>query len=104
MLDPFEDVLEGLHIGEGIETCMAARELGLRPTWALGSSSVIPNFPIIPNVEILTLLQENDERGASQRACEACARRWYDAGREAIILTPNHGSDLNDVLKIGRSS
>ena len=36
-LDAGEDVLGGLHIGEGVETCMAARMLGLRPAWALGS-------------------------------------------------------------------
>jgi hypothetical protein len=37
MLDAFDIVLEGLHIGEGVETCMAARRLGLRPCWALGA-------------------------------------------------------------------
>ena len=36
MLDAFDEVLEGLHIGEGVETCTAARRLGLRPAWALG--------------------------------------------------------------------
>ena len=43
MLDPFDAVIEGLHIGEGVETCMTARErrnfkptpfqsIGTRPT------------------------------------------------------------------------
>jgi putative DNA primase/helicase len=35
MLDPIEG--DELAIGEGIETCMAARMLSIRPTWALGS-------------------------------------------------------------------
>jgi putative DNA primase/helicase len=35
-LDPDEEVLGGLHLGEGVETCMAARQIGLRPTWTLG--------------------------------------------------------------------
>jgi hypothetical protein len=39
ILDANENVLRGLHIGEGIETCLAARQIGLRPTWALGSCS-----------------------------------------------------------------
>jgi hypothetical protein len=40
-LDPDDAVLKGLHVGEGVETCMAARQLGLRPTWALGSAGAI---------------------------------------------------------------
>ena len=46
-LDADEDVLGGLHIGEGIETCMAARMLGLRPAWALGSAGEIAKFPVL---------------------------------------------------------
>lgn len=40
-LDTDENVLGGLHIGEGVETCMAARQLGLKPTWGLGSKGAI---------------------------------------------------------------
>ena len=29
---------EALAIGEGVETAMAARQLGLRPVWAVGSA------------------------------------------------------------------
>ena len=36
MLDPFDAVNAGLCVGEGVETCAAARQLGLRPAWALG--------------------------------------------------------------------
>jgi putative DNA primase/helicase len=35
-LDLDDAVLGGLQIGEGVETCLAARQLGLRPAWALG--------------------------------------------------------------------
>ena len=35
----------GLVIGEGIETCVAARQLGLGTTWALGSVGAISFFP-----------------------------------------------------------
>jgi len=38
MLDAFEDVLEGLHIGEGVETAMTARQrFDMRPAWALAA-------------------------------------------------------------------
>src|SRR3954453_2474967 len=37
-LDPDEDVTSGLVIGEGLETTLSARQVGLRPAWALGSA------------------------------------------------------------------
>ena len=67
------NVALGLHIGEGVETCMSARQLGLKPTWALGDAGQIPKFPVLSGVEAITLISENDDNGASQRACEACA-------------------------------
>jgi hypothetical protein len=97
MLDAFEDVLEGLHIGEGVETCMAARRLGLRPAWAIGSAHAVAAFPVLDGVECLTLLWENDD--ASERACEACAARWHAAGREVFINQPTSGKDLNDAIR-----
>jgi hypothetical protein len=42
MLDPIGDTLS---IGEGVETCMAARQLGYRPAWAPGSVGAIAKFP-----------------------------------------------------------
>ena len=98
MLDPLEDVLEGLHIGEGAETVMAARQLGLRPGWSLGSKNGIAAFPVLNGVNSLTLLEENDG-GKSAAACEACALRWHAAGREVIINRSAVGKDLNDALK-----
>ena len=97
MLDAFGEVLEGLHIGEGVETCMAARQLGLRPCWALGSAPAVAAFPVLNGVECLTLLQENDD--ASERVCEACAMRWLTAGREVILNEPIGGKDLNDAIR-----
>lgn len=97
MLDPFDEVPMGLHIGEGVETCMAARQLGLRPCWALGSAPAIAAFPVLGGVECLTLLRENDD--ASERACEACAARWHAAGREVFINQPTIGKDINDAIR-----
>jgi hypothetical protein len=47
-----------LVIGEGAETCLAARKMGFRPVWALGSVGAIGRFPIIPGVTQLTILGE----------------------------------------------
>jgi hypothetical protein len=98
-LDPDDSVAGGLFVGEGVETCLSARQLGLRPVWALGSAGAISGFPVLSGVECLTLLQENDANGASQRVCEACAVRWHASGREVIINTSNTGNDLNDALR-----
>jgi hypothetical protein len=97
MLDAFEDVCEGLHAGEGVETGMAARRLGLRPCWALGSAPAVAAFPVIDGLKCLTLLRELDD--ASERACEACAARWHAAGREVFINQPTIGKDLNDAIQ-----
>ena len=51
MLDAFENVLEGLHIGAGVETCMTGRQLGFTPGWALGSDFAITNFPVLAGIE-----------------------------------------------------
>ena len=99
MLDGLDIVL---HVGEGVETCMAARQLGLRPTWALGSAGAVAAFPVLGGVDRLNLLQENDD--ASERACEACAARWYAAGREVFFKQPKRGKDVNDALMLMGSS
>jgi hypothetical protein len=96
-LDADEDVLGGLHIGEGIETCMAARMLGLKPTWALGSADAIRAFPVLSGIECLSLLRERDD--ANARAADACADRWLEAGREVFDVNPIAGNDINDSIK-----
>jgi putative DNA primase/helicase len=96
-LDADDAVLGGLHVSEGIETAQAARQLGLRPTWALGSAGAITSFPILSGVEALTLLAENDE--ASAHAAERCAARWHAAGREVLVNRSLVGKDLADFFK-----
>ena len=94
-LDADETVLGGLHIGEGVETCMAARQLGLRPTWTLGSKGAIGVFPVLSGVECLTILAEPDAEGE----IEACAARWHAAGRGVLINRAIGCKDLNDAIR-----
>lgn len=93
-LDADDAVLSGLHVGEGVETCMAARQLGLNPCWALGSKGAIASFPLIAGVEALTILAEPD----AAKETETCASRWHAAGREVFLLDAVDGKDANDVL------
>ncbi|HXZ16295.1 MAG TPA: toprim domain-containing protein [Roseiarcus sp.] len=76
---------------------LAARALGLRPTWALGSAGAIAAFPVLNGVAALSLLREHDE--ANARAAEAVAARWQAAGREVFDVRPNKGKDINDAIR-----
>jgi putative DNA primase/helicase len=89
-----------LAIGEGIETCMAARQLGIRPCWALGSVGAISFFPLLRGVKRLMILGETGK--ASRDAIRLCVPRWRDAGRQVRVTMPEIGSDLNDELMAGR--
>jgi putative DNA primase/helicase len=99
-----EDVTEGLAIGEGTESVLAAMRLGFRPAWALGGTSGVKSFPILSGIEALTILVDNDANGAGQAAAQQCSERWIDAGREVFRAVPNHtGDDFNDVLRWSRA-
>jgi putative DNA primase/helicase len=86
-----------LAIAEGVETALAARQLGFAPAWALGSAGAISKFPVLEGVNKLTLLAENDQSNAT--AVRYCGKRWHRAGRKVRIVQPTVGSDLNDVLR-----
>jgi hypothetical protein len=99
-IDLDENVTEGLVIGEGVETCLAARQMGLRPVWSAITAGGVAEFPVLPGIDGLHLLEENDEIGASQRAVEKCAEWWRRAGRTVIIVSPEEwAKDLNDELR-----
>lgn len=104
-LDRDEDVLEGLHLAEGIETALAARTMHLPgygrplPMWAAGSPALMASFPILAGVEALTLVADNDANGAGERAAQAAAERWLAAARREvrIIRSKTLGENLADV-------
>jgi hypothetical protein len=97
-LDIHEDVTLGLHLGEGIETCLSGYFRGLRPTWCLGSAGPIGDFPVLAGIESLSVFGELGDGGANRRNAEKCAARWRAADREVLWVRPLIGSDLNDAL------
>jgi hypothetical protein len=97
-LDADAEVTHGLFAGEGVETCLAARQLGFRPAWAMGSKGGIAALPVLPGVEAIGVLGEND--AASAEAIEAVRSRWQPAGREVLVLEAEAG-DINDALMRG---
>jgi hypothetical protein len=97
--DDDADVAAALTIGEGTETCLTARQwYDLAPVWS--AVNLLAKFPILPFVDSLTLLQENDANGTSARDVEECAARWHAGGRLVRICEPEPGfCDLNDELR-----
>jgi hypothetical protein len=91
-LDPASD---HLVVGEGLETCLAARQLGLRPVWALGSASGIESLAPIDGIDELIVLGENDN-GRNQTAAETCRDNWKQS--RVLLMTPQWGKDFNDYL------
>ena len=86
MLDAFDAVTHGLHVGEGVETCQAARQFDMRPTWALGSAGAIAAFPVLAGIEALTLIAENDDASVRLRRGP---RDWLARARTSgSMMTP----------------
>jgi putative DNA primase/helicase len=98
-LDP---VATTLIIGEGVETCIAARQcmatgdIERAPVWAVGSVGAISFFPVLDRVKRLIILGESGE--ASAQAVRLCGQRWQHAGRRLQVLYSEIGSDVNDAL------
>ena len=79
------DVLEGLHIAEGLETALAGMSIGLRPMWAAGSTALMAKFPVLSGIEALTIIADRDANGAGERAAAEVASRWREAWRRTSI-------------------
>jgi hypothetical protein len=93
-----EDVLEGLHLAEGLETALAAMSIGLRPIWSTGSTALMATFPVLSGIECLTLIADHDESGAGEKAARSAESRWRQARREVRILRTDQIGDLNDAI------
>jgi hypothetical protein len=99
-----------LVVGEGIETVLAAatrvsyRGAPLTPAWSAVARGGLGQLPVLPRVERLILLVDNDENGEGQRAAEQCRRAWKTTGRITVPLIPKQrGWDFNDVV-LGRKT
>ena len=102
---PDDAVTEGLVLGEGVETVLAAatriehRGTLLQPAWATGGTANMAGFPVLAGIESLTLLVDHDASGGGERAADQCAERWREAGREVIRLVPSEIGDFNDLVR-----
>jgi putative DNA primase/helicase len=92
-------ISDELAIGEGVETCLAGMVLGSGPTWSVVDAGGITKFPVLADVNHLTILVDHDESGTGQRAAAACRDRWLAAGKRVRLAMPDTpGQDFNDLL------
>lgn len=93
-LRPDREVTMGLGLAEGIETALTLAR-AFTPVWATIDAGNLGAFPVLDGVESITVAVDHDPAG--QKAFEALASRWANAGREVRrILAPAAGDDLND--------
>ena len=103
MLDSFDLVTTGLHVGEGVETCMAARQLGLRPCWALGSRGRRRGFPDTGRRRMLDAPQGGRRCERARRARPA-PRGGTRQGAKSSSTSRLSGKDLNDAIRVRGAS
>ena len=103
----FDDELvsTGLCVAEGIETALTAA-LGFTPVWACLDACNLAAFPVLPGVECLTIVADNDPpnpktgRRAGIEAAWACAASWTKADAQVRVwVAPDEGQDLNDFVR-----
>jgi putative DNA primase/helicase len=100
-LTPDEDVTNGLHLAEGLETALDMMAKGLRPMWSCGSTSIMAKMPVVSGIECLTILADHDENGAGERAALELEQRWREARREVLVVAPAAPGGFNDITMRG---
>jgi hypothetical protein len=89
VLSGFDEPTYGLAICEGVETGISLLMADLAPVWCCGGAGNLAAFPVLGGIEALTIAADADEPG--QKAAQAVAARWSEAGREAVIIAPPTG-------------
>jgi hypothetical protein len=94
-----------LVVGEGLETVLAAATripyagVPLTPAWAALSSTKLKILPVIPGVQRLIVLVDNDANGEGQSAAAHVAAVWRAAGRSVeLLMPPTVDTDFNDLV------
>jgi putative DNA primase/helicase len=96
-LSPDDDIRTALHVGEGVETCIAGMLAGFTPAWSLGSAGAIASLQVLRGIGKLFIFGETNDGGANDRAAQTCADRWREKSKAKIfVIDPGKYSDLND--------
>ena len=84
-----------LGIAEGIETALTVIAHGWGPVWSVMSANGMKDFPIIDEVQTLTIFADAGEAGVA--AAQKCAERWIAAGKSAEIYVARSDDFNSDV-------
>jgi putative DNA primase/helicase len=101
-LDDDADVTMGLVVGEGVETCLTARQrYDLAPVWSAVTSGGVASFPVLPGLEGLTLLRENTQMvRAPRRSRHApCAGTKLGAMYGSATQSPNFATSTTSCAR-----
>lgn len=101
-LTPDHEITQGLVLGEGLETCLSYA-LEYSEIWACLDAGNLGAFPVLPGIEGLTVLIDNDEAG--HRAFGTVRDRYRAAGLThpldiiGIEVKGKPGDDINDLVR-----
>jgi hypothetical protein len=89
-----------LIVGEGIETCLAAAEIFVRPCWSAVYAGGLKTIELPPAARRIFIAADNDcAPHAGQRNALAAYDRWTVEGRSVRLKAPPvMGDDFNDLL------
>jgi hypothetical protein len=87
-----------LTIGEGLETSLSAVLCGFAPAWCVIDAGHISKFPVLREIDQLTICVDNDAAGKS--AAAECRARYIAAGKPTMrtVMSKIAGEDCNDIL------
>jgi phage/plasmid primase-like uncharacterized protein len=88
---------EELVLAEGIETALSVWQVTGKPTWACLSTSGLEAVILPPDVRMVLIAADGDQRG--EEAALKAADRFVAEGRRAKIARPPWGMDFNDLLR-----
>jgi len=100
-LTPDDETTHGVILGEGLETCLSYA-LEYSGIWACLDAGNLGAFPVLPGIEGVTVLIDNDDAG--RRAFDAVRDRYRSAGFRhpldiiGIEVGGKAGADVNDLV------
>jgi hypothetical protein len=98
-----QDVLEGLHMTEGLESALFGMgNGGYRPRWSTGSTSQLRSFPALAGITHLTIFADRDPNGAGEAAALEVKRRWREA-RAGMVRVRRIKSGFGGLNDLGRA-
>lgn len=98
-----------LMLCEGAEDALLLQQrFGVpMPVWATFGTSGLSGFPVLPSIERLVIMADNDPPSARQplgagvAAAQSCERRWRAAAKQVEVYRTTRVKDIGDLLREG---